>query len=81
MLINATPKMEKTHKKSGTGFTTIYCCNPFDKTNHKVIKSLRPVQGWMFEINTEVRPGMKICDSCRKQLLREKKTCRFCCVG
>lgn len=64
--------MENKHKNSGTGFTTIYCCNPFEKSNHKVIKSLRPVQGWMFEINSEVRPGMKICDSCRKQLLKEK---------
>lgn len=64
--------MEKTHKKSGTGFKTIYCCNPFEKSNHKVLKSLRPVQEWMFGINSEVRPGMKICDSCRKQLLKEK---------
>ena len=41
---NAKLEMEKTHKKSGTGFKTIYCCNPFEKSNHKVLKSLRPVQ-------------------------------------
>ncbi|KAF5296642.1 hypothetical protein FQR65_LT10182 [Abscondita terminalis] len=64
--------MENKHKNSDTGFTTIYCCYPFEKSNHKIIKSLRPVQGWMFEINSKVRPGMKICDSYRKQLLKEK---------
>lgn len=60
--------MEKTHDT----FKTIYSCNPFLKNNNKVLKRLRPVQEWMFEINSEVRPGMKICDSCRKQLLKEK---------
>lgn len=60
--------MEKTHNT----FKTIYSCNPFLQNNHKVLKRLRPVQEWMFEINKEVRPGMKICDSCRKQLLKEK---------
>lgn len=62
--------MENKQNISSSGFTTIYCCNPFEKSKHRVIKSLRPAEGWMLEINSGVRPGMKICDSCREQLAR-----------
>lgn len=51
----------------------IYCCNPFKKSNHKTIKKCRLVQDWMCDFHPEIKLGMKICDSCRKQLAKERK--------
>ena len=61
-------------KQGGIMSFNIYCCNPFEKDGHKTIKKLRPVQNWMIELNRSIKPGMKICDSCRKQLAKEGET-------
>lgn len=61
---------EKTKKNMNFN---IYCCNPFEKKGHNTIKNLRPVQDWMLHIKPSITPEMKICDSCRKQLSKEKK--------
>lgn len=51
----------------------IYCCNPFDKDKHKACKhNLRPVTEWMCSMYDNIKKGMKICDSCRKQINKER---------
>ena len=50
------------------------CCNPFDIPDHTSSsrrKNLRPVTAWMCERAPRITIGMKICDTCRKNLSKE----------
>lgn len=46
-------------------------CNPFKKLSHETMKTYRFVQSWMCDVRPDIKLGMKICDSCRKQLSKE----------
>lgn len=55
------------------------CCNPFGKQNHNVRKSLRRVDllaaDQLKELtNADVKPGQKICITCRKEFIQRKKS-------
>ena len=52
------------------------CCNPFDILGHTSSsrrKNLRPVTAWMCERAPRITIGMKICDTCRKNLSKESQ--------
>lgn len=52
----------------------IFCCNPFKKDRHQGVKrSVRPVTDWMCDMFDTIVVGMKICDSCRKELSKQKQ--------
>ena len=47
------------------------CCNPFQKINHSSKrKSLRPVTKWMCRKVPSIIEGSKICDDCRKKIVK-----------
>ena len=51
------------------------CCNPFAIPGHEFSsqkKSLRTVQEWMAEEVPQISCGSRICDSCRKKLVKEQ---------
>lgn len=52
---------------------TIFCCNPFEKSGHRVDKNLRTVTDWMCNLEFNIKPDMRVCNTCRIQLGKERK--------
>lgn len=55
-------------------FARSACCNPFKEPNHTAVrKSLRNILPWMIKVNPLLSEGCKICDKCRKKMMKDCK--------
>lgn len=55
-------------------FARAACCNPFKEPNHTAVrKNLRNILPWMIKVNPLLSEGHKICDKCRKKMVKDSK--------
>ena len=55
-----------------------HCCNPFGKKNHAPKKGLHPIDlstaHYLMELTKkDVKPGQKLCPTCRKEMKNQKE--------
>lgn len=66
--------MEAAKATTSKGSFQVYCCNPLKKSNHDYFKkSLRPVNENIVSRSNTIKLGDRICDSCRKAILKLPK--------
>lgn len=66
--------MEAAKATTSKGSFQVYCCNPLKKSNHDYFKkSLRPVNENIVSRSNTIKLGDRICDGCRKAILKLPK--------